>query len=59
MLLWLRRRFLTGFFERGQASFATMAPPELRSCEVCGQPTTGEVCAFCHLRRVTLESVAR
>lgn len=55
----LKTRFLTGFFERGQASFEPTAPPELFSCELCGQPTTGQVCAFCHLRRVTLESVAR
>jgi uncharacterized protein (TIGR00269 family) len=55
----LTTRFLTGFFDRGQASFATAGQPELRVCGSCGQPTTGEVCAFCHLRRLTLESVAR
>jgi tRNA-5-methyluridine54 2-sulfurtransferase len=51
----LKTRFLTGFFDRGQAAFATAGPPPLRSCGVCGQPTTGEICAFCRLRQVTLE----
>lgn len=46
----LKTRFLSGFFERGQSGFSAQAAPELRSCEECGQPTTGEICAFCRLR---------
>ncbi len=45
--------FLFGFLERGRSHFAADAEEEratLAACEVCGAPTTGQVCAFCRLR---------
>ncbi len=45
----LKTRFLTGFWDKGQPAFQAGAAPDLRSCDECGRPTTGEVCAFCRL----------
>jgi uncharacterized protein (TIGR00269 family) len=44
--------FYFGFLDRAAALFGTHAtPPDgaLRSCERCGAPSQGEVCAFCRL----------
>ncbi|MEW6046959.1 MAG: TIGR00269 family protein [Bacillota bacterium] len=41
-------QFLFGFYERGRRHFPREAPA-LRPCRVCGEPTPGEVCAFCRL----------
>jgi uncharacterized protein (TIGR00269 family) len=44
--------FYFGFLERVSSRFTSDAMDEqagLRSCEQCGAPTTGEVCAFCRL----------
>jgi uncharacterized protein (TIGR00269 family) len=46
--------FLFGFVDRVHDRFADDAHEEradLGACEVCGAPTTGDVCAFCRLRK--------
>lgn len=51
----MKANFLLGFLDRGQAAFAHLNESlELGSCSECGQPTTGDVCAFCRLRQQTL-----
>ena len=43
-----KHQFLWGFYERGRRHF----PHEgrtLNACKVCGEPTTGEICAYCRL----------
>jgi tRNA-5-methyluridine54 2-sulfurtransferase len=45
--------FLFGFLDRVHSRFVDDAGVErgsLGACRECGAPTTGEVCAFCHLR---------
>lgn len=46
----LKAQFLFGFLDRGSDRFTPASDPVLRSCERCGQPTTGDVCAFCRLQ---------
>ena len=46
--------FVFGFVDRAHERFAGDAVNEregLRACEVCGSPTTSDVCAFCRLRQ--------
>jgi uncharacterized protein (TIGR00269 family) len=43
-----KRRFLDGFFQV-RDRFVQSEPVELRPCRQCGQPTTGDVCAYCRL----------
>lgn len=50
----IKAQFLFGFYERAAPLFDGTRPEELGACEVCGQPTTGDVCAFCRLRGATL-----
>jgi uncharacterized protein (TIGR00269 family) len=50
--------FILGFYERGSAAFDEREVPELSPCGVCGQPTTGETCAFCRLRNLTAVHVS-
>jgi uncharacterized protein (TIGR00269 family) len=38
-----------GFLERGRPLVRSQDQVELRDCLHCGQPTTGEVCAFCRM----------
>ena len=45
--------FVFGFVDRVHNRFTEEAGTEregLRPCDVCGSPTTGDVCAFCRLR---------
>lgn len=54
----IKANFLFGFLDRGQAAFTHLRENlELGSCAECGQPTTGEVCAFCRLRTQTLVKI--
>lgn len=53
----LKAQFLFGFLDRGAAYFPP-DPPELSSCKRCGQPTPGEVCAFCRMKGVTVQRMA-
>ncbi|MEX0699997.1 MAG: TIGR00269 family protein, partial [Acidimicrobiia bacterium] len=50
----IKASFLFGFLERGSPLFEMSDDVELRICFNCGQPTTGEVCAFCRLQKVTI-----
>lgn len=50
----IKASFLFGFLERGSPLFEMSDDVELRICSNCGQPTTGEVCAFCRLQKVTI-----
>jgi uncharacterized protein (TIGR00269 family) len=50
----IKASFLFGFLERGAAHFDSSAAVELVVCTFCGQPTTGDVCAFCKLQRLTV-----
>jgi hypothetical protein len=45
-----KAEFLLGYLERGVPLFRSEDRVELRSCEACGQPTTGRSCAFCRAR---------
>jgi tRNA-5-methyluridine54 2-sulfurtransferase len=38
-----------GFLEHGRPLVQGRDPVDLRSCLHCGQPTTGEICAFCRM----------
>lgn len=44
-----KRMFYSGFLKH-KAAFQSIEPvPELKLCQTCGQPTTGDVCAFCRM----------
>lgn len=45
-----KAQFFLGYLERGMPLFRSEDRAELRSCEACGQPTTGRFCAFCRAR---------
>jgi uncharacterized protein (TIGR00269 family) len=45
-----KAQFFLGYLERGMPLFRSEDRAELRSCESCGQPTTGRFCAFCRAR---------
>ncbi len=44
-----KHNFLFGFLEKARPAFERIEHVELRECTVCGQVTTGEICAFCKL----------
>jgi tRNA-5-methyluridine54 2-sulfurtransferase len=47
-----KHRFLVGFLKEGRAAVRTGAfdqAADLRECTRCGQPTTGELCAYCRM----------
>jgi len=47
-----KHRFLVGFLKEGRAALRTGGfdqSSDLRECARCGQPTTGEVCAYCRM----------
>jgi uncharacterized protein (TIGR00269 family) len=46
--------FLLGYVDRAAALFLAEDRAELRSCQRCGQPTTGRFCAFCRARAQVL-----
>jgi uncharacterized protein (TIGR00269 family) len=50
----IKASFVFGFLERGAEHFPAGEGVDLRECSFCGQPTTGEVCAFCRLQRLTI-----
>lgn len=50
----IKASFLFGFLERGAAHFETANQVRLLACAFCGQPTTGDVCAFCKLQKLTV-----
>ncbi len=44
-----KHNFLFGFLEKARTAFDSAEPVTLQQCAVCGQVTTGEICAFCKL----------
>jgi tRNA-5-methyluridine54 2-sulfurtransferase len=44
-----KHNFLFGFLEKARGAFEGAEPTVLNECAVCGQVTTGEICAFCKL----------
>jgi hypothetical protein len=44
-----KHNFLFGFLDKARPAFERLEEVSLRECSVCGQVTTGEVCAFCKL----------
>ena len=44
-----KHNFLFGFLEKARGAFQNADPVALNECVVCGQVTTGEICAFCKL----------
>ena len=47
-----KHRFLVGFLKEGRAAVRTGGfdqAADLRECARCGQPTTGELCAYCRM----------
>jgi uncharacterized protein (TIGR00269 family) len=44
-----KHNFLFGFLDKARPAFERMEEVSLRECGVCGQVTTGEICAFCKL----------
>ena len=45
-----KQQFLFGYLDKAAPLFAGSDPVELRECNECGQPTPGEICAFCRAR---------
>ena len=45
-----KAQFFLGYLEHGAPLFRSEDRVELRTCEACGQPTTGRFCAFCRAR---------
>lgn len=46
----VKQSFYFGFLRKGRPAFvADLNGVNLKECEVCGQATTGEVCAFCRM----------
>ncbi len=45
-----KQQFLFGYLDKAAPLFAASDPVELRECNECGQPTPGEVCAYCRAR---------
>jgi tRNA-5-methyluridine54 2-sulfurtransferase len=45
-----KAQFFLGYLERGAPLFRSEDRAQLRSCDACGQPTTGRFCAFCRAR---------
>jgi uncharacterized protein (TIGR00269 family) len=46
-----KQQFLFGYLDRAARLFAGSDRVELRECRECGQPTPGDVCAYCRARR--------
>ncbi len=44
-----KHNFLFGFLEKARGVFEGALPTVLNECAICGQVTTGEICAFCKL----------
>jgi uncharacterized protein (TIGR00269 family) len=46
-----KQQFLFGYLDKAAPLFAGADQVELRECDECGQPTPGEVCAYCRAKR--------
>ncbi|MGE5620497.1 MAG: TIGR00269 family protein [Sphingomonadaceae bacterium] len=48
-----KHSFLFGYLERGRSAFREAGETvHLRECELCGQPTTEPLCAFCRMKQL-------
>ncbi|HJR19826.1 MAG TPA: TIGR00269 family protein [Actinomycetota bacterium] len=54
-----KQQFFFGYLDKIAPMFESHDQVELRSCSECGQPTTGEVCAYCRARAQLRAKVAR
>jgi tRNA-5-methyluridine54 2-sulfurtransferase len=45
-----KQQFLFGYLDKAAPLFANSDPVVLRECTSCGQPTTGEICAYCRAK---------
>ena len=45
-----KQQFVFGYLDKAAPLFAGADPVVLRECNECGQPTPGDVCAFCRAR---------
>lgn len=50
----IKAGLLLGFLERAADHFGSLDEAELTTCGRCGQPTTGDTCAFCRLQILTI-----
>jgi uncharacterized protein (TIGR00269 family) len=50
----IKASFLFGFLDRAAPIFEEAGAVDLRQCSNCGQPTTGDLCAFCRLQTVVI-----
>jgi uncharacterized protein (TIGR00269 family) len=46
-----KQQFLFGYLDKAAPLFAASDKVELRECNECGQPTPGDVCAYCRAKR--------
>ena len=46
-----KQQFLFGYLDKAAPLFAGSDPVTLRECNECGQPTTGETCAYCRAKK--------
>jgi len=45
-----KQQFVFGYLEKAAPLFAASDPVVLRECNECGQPTPGDVCAYCRAK---------
>jgi uncharacterized protein (TIGR00269 family) len=45
----MKQKFLMEFLERGSENFTCSESGELNTCQSCGHPTSGDICAFCRM----------
>ena len=45
-----KQQFVFGYLDKAAPLFVGSDPVELRACSTCGQPTTGDVCAYCRAK---------
>jgi uncharacterized protein (TIGR00269 family) len=46
-----KQQFLFGYLDKAAPLFAASDRVDLRECDECGQPTPGQVCAYCRAKR--------
>jgi uncharacterized protein (TIGR00269 family) len=46
-----KQQFFFGYLDKAAPLFAASDPVVLRECNECGQPTPGEVCAYCRAKK--------
>ncbi|HEX6988150.1 MAG TPA: TIGR00269 family protein [Bacillota bacterium] len=50
-----KHQFLFQFYRQGRSSMKGEDRPELNPCRHCGQPTPGDVCAFCRMTAMLMD----